>query len=78
MTGGHLAHAVCGEHWSAKTVNFTESDCSSDHLAIVVSGLHFKDVGDNTVDLDVTNEPGEEELLSDGRTHQSESWEAQE
>lgn len=63
---------------ATKTVHFTESDCHSDHLAVVVGGFHLKDVGDDAINLHVADETGEKELLCDGRAHQSERRETQE
>lgn len=46
-------------------------------LAVVVSGLHLEDIGDDAVDLYVPDEAGEEQLLGDGGTDQPESRETQ-
>lgn len=41
-------------------------------LAVVIGGFHLEDVGDDAVDLHVTNEPCEEQLLGDGGAYQPE------
>ena len=37
------------------------------HLRVVFGGLHTQDIWDDTVNLYVTDEPGKEELLHNGR-----------
>lgn len=51
---------------------------SSDRLAVIISGLHFEDIRDDAVDLHVSNETSEEQLLCDCCTDQPEGRETQE
>lgn len=41
-------------------------------MAVVISGVHFEDVGDDAVNLDVSDEAGEKQLFSHGSVHQTE------
>lgn len=46
-------------------------------LAVVVGGVHFEDVGNYAVNLDIPDEAGEEQLLGDSSTHQTQSRQAE-
>lgn len=48
-----------------------------DGLAVVICGLHLEDIGDDAVDLNVTNESSEEQLLCDRCTDEPQGREPQ-
>lgn len=48
----------------------------ADWLAVVVGRLHFEDVGNDAVDLDVPDETGEKELLSHRSAHEPQGGQA--
>ena len=47
------------------------------HLEVVFGSLHAQDVGDDAVDLDVSDESGEEEFLHDAGVEEAKRGDAQ-
>lgn len=72
---GWLDHLVTPVQFLQLNSPIREGGGASDsgvRLAVVIGGFHLEDVGDDAVDLHVTNEPCEEQLLSDGGAYQPE------
>lgn len=59
------------------TPHHTRSDAFRERLAVVISGLHFQDVGDDAVNLHVANEASEKQLLCYCCTYEPKGWETQ-